>query len=185
MKNRKPNRLPSYDYSSYGYYFLTICTENRVKHFGEIINGEMSLSKSGIIVHDYWQNIPKYYESVELDQFVVMPNHIHGIIIVNNVGTGQCPVPTKEMKGYLTPTEETQYGLISKIIGAYKSLTARKIKEADNTNFMWQRSFYDHVIRDDHDMMRIQQYIINNPLKWDLDRNNFESKVPAKKRGIW
>jgi REP element-mobilizing transposase RayT len=174
MKNRKPNRLPSYDYSSHGYYFLTICTDNRIKYFGDVLNNKMILNNCGKIANDYWKNIPNIYAEIEIDQFIVMPNHVHGILIIKN-GTGRCPVPT----------EETRYGLISKIIGAYKSITTRKIQKISNNKFLWQRSFYDHVIRDDNDMLRIQQYIVNNPFKWLLDRNNFESKVPLKKRGIW
>ena len=92
IRNRKLNRLKNYDYSKEGYYFVTICTKDKIERFGEIKDGAMILNKCGQIVKRYWTGIPQYYENVKLGQFIIMPNHLHGIIVI--VGTEQCSVPT-------------------------------------------------------------------------------------------
>ena len=85
MRNRKLNRLPQYDYSSEGYYFVTVCTKDREERFGEIENGKMVLNEYGKLAKMQWQEMPKHFQSIQLDEYVIMPNHIHGIIIINNV----------------------------------------------------------------------------------------------------
>ena len=158
---RKSIHLKEYDYSSTGYYFVTICTQNREEIFGKIEFGSMKLNKYGKIANQIWKGIPNHYTNVELDEFVIMPNHIHGIIIIDeNVGTEQCSVPT-------------HYGLLSKIVKSFKEIFIKTIHiQFEDYQFKWQRSFYDRIIRNDKELFNIRQYITNNPLQWELDNEN-------------
>lgn len=168
--NRKPNRLKGYDYSQDGYYFITTCIRDRLEYFGEIKDGEMLLNEYGKIVQQCWCDLINHYWNCELDEFVVMPNHLHGIVIINNhnfVGIDFKSVPTG--------MKQKQYSL-SNIIQGFKIFSSRKINE-QNPKILsrWQRSFYDHIIRNEESLYKIREYIRNNPLRWDLDRNNPES----------
>jgi len=163
---RKKLRLGDYDYSNNGYYFITICTKDKSSFLGNIENEKMMLSNLGEIAEKHWKQIPDYYDQVMIDEYVIMPNHIHGIIIIcDDSETGQCPVTTgKEARS------NRRYGVLSKVINSYKGIVTKTIKKMFNdTNFAWQRSFYDHVIRNDEALLKIRQYIKNNPLKWQLD----------------
>jgi len=166
MIKRKPNRLRDYDYSQEGYYFITICTRGRKEFFGDIREGKIDLNRFGETVNQCWYDLPRHYPNSSLDSFVIMPNHIHGIIVIDNddvVGNGLKPFPT--------------HGL-SEIIRGFKTFSSRKINEKieiDN-KFQWQKSFYDHIIRGERSLDLIREYIQNNPLKWDLDRENPLSK---------
>jgi REP element-mobilizing transposase RayT len=166
MRERKHIRLKDYDYSKDGYYFITICSKGRKEFFGDISEGEINLNRYGEIVNQCWCNLPKHYLNCSLDSFVIMPNHVHGIIVIDNenvVGNGLKPFPT--------------HGL-SEIIRGFKTFSSRKINEEieNNYKFQWQKSFYDHIIRSEKSLDLIREYIQNNPLKWDLDRENPLSK---------
>ena len=163
-RTRKRNRLQTYDYSRAGYYFVTICAHNRVNHFGEIDNDQMKLSGIGQIASDCWQDIPEHFENTALDEFVVMPNHIHGIIIL---------VGDADLRPLQQQTAERSDMYLSKIIHGFKSSVSRIIKRRWNDHiFAWQRSFYDHVIRTDESLDDIRTYINNNPLNWASDEEN-------------
>ena len=167
-KERKPNRLKNYDYSQSGHYFITICTENRVEWFGKIENGEMLLNEHGIIAQRIWLEIPQHFGYISLDEFMVMPNHIHGIIVVgNNVGNR-----------HACSLQKRQYQIIPVTVGSYKSAVARNIRQIKSNipKFVWQKSFYDHVIRDEISLNRIREYIRNNPLQWDADVENIKNR---------
>jgi REP element-mobilizing transposase RayT len=133
MIKRKPNRLRDYDYSQDGYYFITICTRGRKEFFGNIREGKLDLNRYGETVNQSWYDLPRHYPNGSLDSFVIMPNHVHGIIVIDNenvVGNGLKPFPT--------------HGL-SEIIRGFKTFSSRKINEEieiDN-KFQWQKSFYD------------------------------------------
>ncbi|MEW6376345.1 MAG: transposase [Thermodesulfobacteriota bacterium] len=162
MRERKSTRLRNYDYSQNGYYFVTICTRNREEWFGRVENEEMVLSRWGEIVRICWNELIQHYPNCSLDSFVIMPNHVHGIVVINNeniVGNGLKPFPT--------------YGL-PEIIRGFKTFSSRKINlEIGGSNkFQWQKSFYDHVIRNEKSLHNLRQYILNNPLKWELDIEN-------------
>ena len=162
MEHRKPNRLRGYDYSKNGYYFVTICAQDLVEWFGKIENDQMVLNECGQIVSECWRDLPNHYRNIKLDEAIIMPNHIHGIIIIeNNVGNGFKPFPTKI------------HGL-SEIMRGFKTFSSRKInnKITNNRRFHWQKSFYDHVIRNENELTFIREYILNNPKKWDLDTEN-------------
>jgi len=165
MERRKHNRLSKYDYSQNGYYFVTICTRNKQEYFGKIENGKMVLNKYGTIVAIYWEGIPKHYQGVTLDEWRIMPNHIHGIIVISNtVGTEHCSVPTKCVS-------------LSQIIKSFKDASIKQIRsEFGDICFSWQRSFYDHVIRSEKELMEIREYINNNPKQWELDVENINVK---------
>jgi REP element-mobilizing transposase RayT len=178
-KPRKHNRLLDYDYSTGGYYFVTACAKHAVEFFGEVNRRKVVLSDIGRIAVLRWREIPSHYKDVEIDQFIIMPNHIHGIIVINEgplthdkVETEHCSVSTNkdhEMKDGI----KKKYGLLSRIIKSYKGVVTKDVRRIlGNVEFGWQRSFYDHVIRNDVALKEIRKYIINNPAKWDIDENN-------------
>jgi len=173
--NRKRNRLKDYDYSTNNYYYVTICSKNRDECFGVIKNGLIKLNKYGKIVKKQWLWLVKQYRYIKLDEYIVMPNHFHGILIINNenvVGTGRDP------KNVGTGRDlSLQYKIksLSELIGAFKTTSSKLIHENGLADFAWQRSFYDNIIRSDKALLKIREYIFNNPLNWDLDRNNLEN----------
>jgi len=183
-KHRRSLRLRDYNYSQAGPYFITICTKNRECIFGEVVNSGIRLSLLGKIIEREWCNIPKRFLNVQLDLFTIMPNHLHGIIIINNVGTcrgnlygypdirrgNPCGYPIKRAGTSPAPT-------LGEIIGAFKSLCIHRCIENSLTiDKFWQRNYYEHIIRNDRELDRIREYILNNPLKWELDRENPQSK---------
>ena len=179
IHHRRSIRLKGRDYSQEGYYFVTICTKNKIECFGKIINGRMVLNEHGGIVNQCWHDLPNHYHNCRLDEFTIMPNHIHGIVIIDNsdtemnsvVGTG-CVVGTGLKP---VPTGIKQYSL-SEIIRGLKTFSSRKINEQNpNLTFRWQKSFYDHIIRNEKSLDKIREYIRNNPPQWELDKNNPEN----------
>jgi len=169
MKNRRSIRLKEYDYSKSGAYFVTICTQNRECIFGEIADGQMILNDAGQIVQIVWDEIPKHIDHVELDQFAIMPNHIHGIIVLHDGCRGTaCCAPTYQRFGTLIA------GSLPTIIRSFKSAITKRINESHKTTGqkMWQRNYYEHVIRNEDELNEIRQYIIDNPVKWDTDEEN-------------
>lgn len=150
---RSSPRLEGFDYSQESYYFVTICTRHHRPLLGTIRDGLMRLSPVGQIVEREWLAIPEYESSTHLDTWIVMPNHLHGIISLHEVEHGS----TRSL---------------SSIIAGFKGRSTRNINRAlgwDGTSF-WQRSFYDHVVRNDADLGRIREYISNNPARWEADR---------------
>jgi len=168
-------RLQNWDYSSCGLYFITICTVNRELYFGDIVNGEMILSAVGELAKAYWNEIPKHFPFVELDEFVIMPNHVHGIITINKPNDGKyndkCNVETPNLGVSTTTIASKKWnpGSLGVIINQYKricTINARKI----HADFAWQSRFHDHIIRNDESFQKIRDYIINNPLRWKEDQ---------------
>jgi putative transposase len=175
LKTRKQIRLKKWDYSDSGWYFVTICTQNRKMIFGEIIKNEMILNKYGIIAEQCLIEILKHFNNVDLYEFQIMPNHVHVIIVIRNkkmfVGAiFKSPVKLRSDSGEINfaPTKNTS---LSMIIKWFKSISSINTRKSLNT-FKWQKSFYDHIIRNEFDLYRIRQYIRNNPKNWDSDRNN-------------
>ena len=169
MRNRKLNRLQDYDYSREGYYFVTVCVQDKQRIFGEIHHGEMALNKYGNIINDAWRWLGDQYDYVALDECVIMPDHIHGIICIYNARRGGSrTAPTIKPLG--------------RLIGAFKTVSTKHINQMRNTPGMqlWQRSFYDHIIRSEEDLNRVREYIANNPLQWDGylgNKNNAEKQT--------
>ncbi len=161
--HRRSIRLKEYDYSQPGAYFITICTKNRECLFGEIVDGGMELNDLCKIVVECWEDLPNHYPYIELDTFVIMPNHIHGIIVrYDDVGAGLKPAPTKKRHG------------LHEIIRALKTFSSRRINLIRNTvgTPVWQRNYYEHIIRNEKSLFEIRQYIINNALLWADDEEN-------------
>ena len=164
QSERKTTRLPDYDYKPAGAYFFTVCVKDWKCGLGEVLDEDVILTKEGEIVQAVWNVLPEHYERIELDAFVVMPNHVHGIVWIHedeetHVGEGLRPSPTKKRHG------------LTEIVRAFKSFSARKINELRCTQGQpfWQRSFYDHLIRDDEVLYNHRKHIQENPLKWSLD----------------
>ena len=172
--HRRSIRLPGWDYTRPGAYFVTLCTQDRTHLFGRILDGVMQLSEWGETALRCWQAIPHHFSNTALDEFVIMPNHVHGILwIVNDVGARHA-VPLREQFGIPAP------GSIPTVIRSYKSAVTRGINEMRGTAGagVWQRNYWEHIIRDDVGarhavpLESIRNYIINNPLQWHLDREN-------------
>lgn len=166
---RKSPRLQGYDYSQSGAYFVTICTHLRQHLFGRVEDGEMNLSDVGEIVSDRWYALPEHHPRVELDNFVVMPNHVHGIIILldHDVKVGTMPALSEEM-----PALSEKTPALSTVIGSYKSSASRHIRKANpeyRNETIWQARYHDHIIRNESDLNRIRQYVQTNPARWESD----------------
>lgn len=174
MFKRKFNRLTNFDYSVPNYYFVTVCTQDKIECFGNIVDGKISLSEQGLIVSNYWKEIPTHYKGVMLDESIVMPNHLHGIVIIEDVAeaTGLQSEMAASGPFRLASSEVSRRYNLSTIVGSFKNISSKTIHQAGFTDFCWQKSFYDHVIRQDESLDKIREYIRNNPLKWELDRNN-------------
>ena len=173
---RRSIRLRGYDYTRPGAYFVTICTHNRECLFGEIMDGEMVLNHAGRMVLDVWNEIPKYYPGIVIDAFQIMPNYIHGIIKI--VGAGPCACPNMDVNGQPQGVAPTGLSLPD-VIHRFKTTTTKRyidgVKQHAWPRFdgkLWQRNYWEHIIRNDGELCRIRQYIVNNPVKWQMDRNN-------------
>ena len=168
---RRSIRLKGYDYSQAGAYFVTICDWQRECLFGDIVDGEVRLNEYGRIVEKEWSRTSTIRPNIEIDIFVVMPNHFHGILVINGVGDS--------CRGVLqyAPTERTFRSpsqTVGAIIRGFKSTLAKKINQIRDTpgHPVWQRNYYEHVIPNEEDLNRIRQYVTENPMKWSEDENN-------------
>ena len=192
----KSARLESYDYSSNGSYFVTICTDNKKCYFGRIKDSQISLSGLGNIVNQFWEEIPIHFPFIVLDAFVVMPNHIHGILIIDKeyILDGHIkPKYLRDKERYGNKCKNNcrdvalqrlcngsysemskispNIGSISTIIRSYKSICSKMInRKFPNKNFKWQSRFYDHIIKNEKSYNNIQEYILSNVLNWEKDR---------------
>lgn len=199
--HRRSIRLRGYDYSQAGAYFLTICVVNRECIFGDIVDGEMRPNQFGEIVLKWWNELPNYYPPVQLDECVVMPNHLHGIIVITNVGAGS-PRPNIEAprpnigapraderpdtgrgdmatrqgdidtrRGDPAPTEKRTLG---QLVGYFKFQITKEINQIRNTSYakLFQRDYYEHIIRNEREWNVIVEYIRNNPANWHVDLDN-------------
>ncbi|RPI06596.1 MAG: transposase [Ignavibacteriae bacterium] len=163
-------RLKGYDYSHPGDYFATICVRNHECILGDVEQEIMNLSNVGNIAKKCWEQIPDHFHYVTLDEFIVMPNHIHGIIIINDQRGRdvQLNVSTKDSSAIISPKK----GTLSVIIRTYKAAVTRECRRIGSNEFRWQPGFYEHIIRDEKGLQHIRDYIINNPIKWFYDREN-------------
>jgi REP element-mobilizing transposase RayT len=176
MRERKKIRLKGYDYSQSGYYFVTICTKNREEWFGKVENETMRLSQFGEVAKNFWVEIPEHFKEVKTDEFSVMPNHLHGILIIEG-RVGNAYLRSHQRNAFMHSLQDRTKMLLPKIIQQYKASVTHRINDLQNDiPFQWQKSFYDRVIQNENELSRIRKYIQNNPLKWDLDRENPFSK---------
>ncbi len=182
-KYRIPSaRLKNWDYGSNGAYFITICTQNREHFFGEIVETQFIASEIGTLAEKFWMEIPQHFSYIELGNFVVMPNHVHGILIIDkNVKTLQCNVsenesPVETLHCNVSTNKNEQManispksGTISTILRSYKSVVTKNARFI-HAEFGWQPRFHDHIIRNAPEWERIQTYIENNPMNWKEDK---------------
>ncbi len=177
-------RLRNWDYGNNGAYFITICTQNKKHFFGEITNQNMELNEIGLIANNFWAEIPNHFPFIELGNFQIMPNHMHGILIMNKINIidmSQCNATTNidsndtlqcnasTVKNKFLSKISPKSGSISTIIRSYKSIVTKNAR-LQNIDFEWQSGFHDHIIRNAESYDTIQNYIVDNPTKWNEDK---------------
>ncbi len=204
LRHRRSIRLRGYDYSRPGAYFVTICALGRECLFGEITGSVMAPNRLGRVCESSWRDLPRHYGHVRLDAFVVMPNHVHGIVILGGdaeVGAGFSARTSVPPPGDLTrdmvrndsesrkpaPTRhahQTRHGL-PEVVRAFKTFSARRVNALRRTPGapVWQRNYYEHVIRGEEDLARIRGYIVSNPAKWAKDTENPAGEIDAVPQG--
>jgi REP element-mobilizing transposase RayT len=162
-------RLKGYDYSSPGEYFVTICAGGKVECFGDVVDGEMNRNDVGEIVAEEWQRTQEIRKNVVLDEWVVVPNHFHGIVcIIEHASVETHCNASLQWKNKFGPQKNN----LSSIIRGFKSITTKRIRANGHPEFSWQPRFYDHIIRDEKGLNAIREYIHNNPAQWEYDRND-------------
>lgn len=203
MNNRLPNRqsirLKHYDYSQAGYYFITICTHDRIHRFGKIIDEKMRLNDAREIVADEWEKTPIMRKNIQLDEWIIMPNHFHAIIAVGARCT-RPPNNTRPMNNTrpLTENGRTENGrmqsaptgsrvVLGDIVRGFKSSVTKRVRQLPNMNDtrLWQRNYWEHIIRNENELNHIRNYIRHNPQKWEVDQlyggfGNQLIKTPAE-----
>ncbi len=175
-QGRRSIRLKNYDYSSPGAYFVTICINDRQCLLGKIVNRKTKLNKTGEIIYDEWLKTSIIRMNVKLDEFIIMPNHLHGIIIITNgnglvVGANRRFVPTR-----IAQNNKMKPNTLCSIIAQFKSVATKRIRQNGFPNFQWQRNYYEHIIRNESELNRIRKYIQNNPQQWEIDQENSKLK---------
>jgi putative transposase len=160
--HRRSIRLKGYNYSTAGAYFITICTHEREQLFGDILDRTMVLNKLGHIAQLHWEKLARHHPNLIVDRSVVMPNHLHGILILD--------LSILHERGY--PNEDIKS--ISEIIGSFKTFSAREINKIRKLKGVpvWQRNYYERIIRSETELDYVRQYIVNNPINWQTDINN-------------
>ncbi|MEW6710331.1 MAG: transposase [Candidatus Riflebacteria bacterium] len=166
---------------------MTICTSDGRHCFGEIIDKQMRLNEAGVFAQNCWQQIPLHSSSVILDEYVIMPNHVHGLIMIKGEwlqgeGTGSVDpnqnigLMRNDYSGKLAEYQHLVPGSVGVIVRGFKSAVTRWFRLNTGIKVVWQRNFYDHIVRDENELSRIRSYIIQNPAKWHFDRQNRDSK---------
>lgn len=172
---RRSVRLKDYDYASVNGYFVTVCTHNRECLLGEVVDGKMRLSEYGEIAKDEWLKTASVRPQVALDAFVIMPNHLHGILILTeNVGaTRRVALPEGRRNVPVRRPTGPQSASIGAIVGQFKSIVTKRINERRGTPGLpvWQRNYHEHILRDG-ELGHIREYIQNNPIQWEIDSEN-------------
>lgn len=153
-------RLSGYRYTRRGWYFITMCTADRVRMLARLRRNALELTAAGRIVADAWADLPSRFPHIAIDAFVVMPDHIHGIIVIRRR-------PQSTIRGTLRTHRGSIPGSLPAIVQAFKSMSTRRIRsEVDRNARVWQRNYYERIVRDDDAITAIRRYIVNNPAKW-------------------
>ena len=203
--HRRSVRLQGYDYSQAGAYFVTICVQHHHYLYGKIMNFKMRLNTAGEMVYRLWNQLPNKYPHIELDEFIVMPNHLHGIIMIHENGGGndacwggyiarrgdgdgndgcrgevtsplhssdQSPDQSPERPSEQSPPHPNSHPSLGQMIAYFKYQSTKQLNELRGTPGikLWQRNYYEHIIRDENELNRIRKYIAENPLHWDSDK---------------
>lgn len=176
--------MRGYDYAQAGAYFVTVCAWNKECLFGDVVDGKMRLNEYGQIILREWMHTPEIRKEIELDEFCIMPNHIHGIVTIQDAdvpvvgANGRSPAAEGDDKTTAGRSAESPLRMktksISSFIAGFKSAVTKCINEIRNTPGVpvWQRNYYEHIIRDDCDLNRIREYIVSNPARWTEDEEN-------------
>lgn len=172
IKRRKTLRLKDYDYSEAGAYFVTMCTCDHQNMFGEIVDAEMQMNDRGRVVESYWNELPAHYPEIELDAFVVMPNHIHGIIIIVDDDHTIARVGARLPRPYNDGSKKKP--TLGNIVAYFKYQSTKRMNESRGAPGVrvWQRNYYEHIIRSEKSLHGIQGYIDTNPARWQYDKEN-------------
>ena len=183
IKHRKQIRLKKYDYSDAGWYFVTICTQDKKKYFGNIINNKMILNQNGMLIKSNWKKLINKFR-IELDCFIIMPNYIHAIVVIRQTDVVGVSFMKPEIKMTISKSNHHMHllnnkkGLINQtptiglIIRYFKSKCSYELHKNGFSNNLWQRNYYEHIIRNEYSLFYIRQYIRDNPMDWNEDRNN-------------
>ena len=206
-RNRRSTRLKSYDYSRSGAYFITIVTQDRSLLFGDIVDDDLHLNNAGEMVQRCWEEMPNRFPAITMDCFVVMPNHIHGIVVIQQpapvvgaslvgaqgplrqpVADAEAPAHPPAVGAPLVGAQATPRvapAPLGNVIGAFKSLTTLEYSRGVDSKAwpafdrrLWQRNYYEHIIRNERELEDIREYIWNNPLAWDMDSENPKLPLP-------
>ncbi|MFZ0131979.1 MAG: transposase [Desulfobacterales bacterium] len=190
IHHRRSIRLQGYDYSRAGAYFVTICTKHRKCLYGNIVEGRMRMNEAGLMVQACWDAIPDHFPQVELDAFVLMPNHVHGILSM----VGSITVGAKNFSPLTPFTPLTHPHGTSKTIGSvvrgFKIGVTKWMRHNTAVRDIWQRNYWERIIRDEVELNRIREYIQNNPVQWETDPLNGQgarraATSPAGDREVW
>ena len=178
-------RLPGWDYTAEGYYYVTIFTKNRLHYFGCVVNDDLLLHPMGEIVAEEWLRTPTLRSNVEVDEWVVMPNHMHGILVItrripsksetfqrNTQDSETFQRNTQDSETFQRNVSTLKANSLGSIIGQFKGACTKRIWEEIDPEFGWQTRFWDRIIRDAAELDRARAYIRNNPLNWEKDQNN-------------
>ncbi len=171
---RRSIRLGGYDYSQAGEYFITLCTQKMRCLFGDVRNGEMHLNRLGQIVESEWRKTPLLRPMVDLGDFVVMPNHLHGFFVITQGSEKRDLATSVSVRAHFSAPLRRYSQELGSIIAGFKSATTKRINQQRRTpgSPVWQRNYYEHIIQDQEDSARIHHYISTNPTLWRLDRYN-------------
>jgi putative transposase len=179
MPIRRSIRLQGYDYSQPNMFFVTLCAYERNCLFGEALNNTVHLNEAGKVVKQYWLQIPEHFPQVVLDEFIIMPNHIHGILSIEErddksppVGANNYSPAEKDISSLDVKTPSRIKGTsktVGSIVRGFKIGVTKWFKENLNVSSVWQRNYYEHIIRVEEDLDKIREYIIANPLNWEKD----------------
>jgi REP element-mobilizing transposase RayT len=193
-QHRQSIRLKDYDYRQAGAYFVTIVAQDRKCLFGDVADGKMRLNAAGQMIQAVWDELSTNYAGVETDHFVVMPNHLHGVCILVGAGPRACPESGGQPQGVAPTKTQSAYAGVARLLSLpdvlhrFKTLTtqryARGVKEVGWVRFnrrLWQRNYFEHVIRNENSLNRIRQYVLDNPMRWEFDRENPATLKPEAK----
>jgi len=186
-KNRRPVRLTGFDYTSPAAYFVTLCTHRKERYFGSAGGGSMNLTEAGRIADECWHEIPTHFPGVLVDSFVIMPNHLHGVLFFMNASEGKagtgCILSLQELARQRENSDRLDDcfqrlspGSLSVVIGVFKAAVSRRTR-ARKLPFWWQPRYYDRIVRSDRELERIRRYIADNPRNWHLDMENKDAEL--------
>ena len=173
-RNRRSIRLRGYDYSQAGAYFITICTQNRRCLFGTIEEDGMVLNDAGRTAADCWLQIPDHFPNIKLDEWMVMPNHIHGILVIVYSSANAVPVEANNYSPLRAPQPPPQRPTgtsrtIGSMVRGFKIGVTKWYRQRSDTSQIWQRNYWEHIIRNEPELNRIRRYIVDNPMQWEQD----------------